>query len=208
MMTMSESLIEFASSVVERARRRGATAAEVYVRRGVETEIAVREGRIETLLEGGPKSVGLRVWRGERSAATYATDFSEEGLDRLVEDSLGLAALLDPVPEAALVDADRLCFESRDLDLFDAEVAKVSAEDKMDTVRETEAAALGRGAREAAGAGADGRVAARRDAARARPRAPRRSSVGNPRRCPRPRPRRCLPEVPWRHRSGALRCSA
>ena len=97
-----------ASDVVERAKRAGADAVEVYLRRGVETEVSVRNGAIETLQQGQPKSVGIRLWVGERSASTYATDDRPAALDGLIRGTLDLVKLTDPVPELALADAARM----------------------------------------------------------------------------------------------------
>lgn len=149
-----EQLKDFAASIVERAARAGATDAEAYVRRGVETDISVRNGKVETLTEGGPKSVGIRLWKGDRSASTYATDFSDDAIDRLIGDTLQLADITDPVPEQALIDAARLTDVVPDLDLYDAALLDVSAADKLALVRETESAALAADPRITASGGA------------------------------------------------------
>ena len=135
-------LSNFAASVVERAEKAGATAAEVYARHGLETEIQVRNGEIDQLQEGSPKSVGIRLWTGERSASTYATDFSHDAVERLIVDSLALAALTDPVPEAALVDAEHLATSIPVLSLSDATLRDVPAAEKLSIARRCEAAAL------------------------------------------------------------------
>ena len=148
------SLSSFATSVVDRAIAAGATAAEVYVRQGREAEIAVRNGGIEKLTEGAPKSVGIRLWVDDRSASTFATDFSDASIARLIAETLTLTKLVDPVPEAALIDAAYLASATPDLDLFDAGVAAVQAADKLARVRACEAAALGHDARVTTSGGA------------------------------------------------------
>lgn len=138
-----ETLRALAVSIVDRARKAGATDAEVYLRSGRESEIAVRSGKIETLTEGAPSSLGLRLWQGDRSASTYATDLSERAVDGLIRDTLELAALTDAIPEAALIDAEYLATSIPDLDLFDDALAGLSAADKLALVKATEEAALG-----------------------------------------------------------------
>jgi PmbA protein len=149
-----QSLLAFATSVVDRARAAGATAADVYVRHGLETEIQVRNGEIETLQEGSPRSVGLRLWVGDRSASTYATDFGDAAISRLIADTLELAELTDPEPEAALPDAALMVREVADLDLWDERLAHFTAAEKLDLARSTEAAAIGTDPRITASAGA------------------------------------------------------
>lgn len=149
-----DELKAFASSVVARALRAGATAAEAYVRRGTETDIAIRNGKVEMLTEGGPRSVGLRVWDGDRSASTYATDFSDRAIERLIADTRSLARLTDPVPEQALIEAKYLADSVPDLDLFDPALASVGADEKLALVRDAESAAMGFDRRITASAGA------------------------------------------------------
>lgn len=147
-MSRADELQEFAVKVVRRAESLGADAAEVFVRHGIETDIEVRNGEIDKLVEGGPKSVGVRVWRGDRSASTYGTDFSHGVVDRLISDALSLADLMDPVPEAALADADEMATgDVPELDLLDATVATVPASDKLAIAREVERVALDHDAR-------------------------------------------------------------
>ncbi len=143
-MSRVDELKTLATSVVERAVAKGATAAEVYVRHGLETDIEVRNGQIDKLVEGGPKSIGIRVWRAERNASTYGTDFSDQVVDRLITDALSLADLMDPVPESALADKSRMALgvEFPDLDLFDPTVATVPAAEKLAIAQQVEAAAL------------------------------------------------------------------
>lgn len=132
----------FATEVTERALAAGATAAEVYVRQGSEGSIQVRDGAIEELHEGHPKSVGIRLWQGAHVASTYATDFRDDAVHRLIADTLELAKLTDAVPEAALPDAAAVATEWPELDLYDAAQASRSAVEKLELARATEAAAL------------------------------------------------------------------
>ncbi|HKE32118.1 MAG TPA: DNA gyrase modulator, partial [Candidatus Angelobacter sp.] len=84
-------LREIASDVVSRAMKAGATAAEVVVREGSEFSTLVRLGQVETLKESGSRALGLRVFIGQRAASTYSSDFSQEGIERLVKGALELA---------------------------------------------------------------------------------------------------------------------
>ncbi len=64
-------LRDLAQDVVRRARAGGATAAECVVREGDEFSTLVRLGQVETLKEAGSRSIGVRVFRGQRAANTY-----------------------------------------------------------------------------------------------------------------------------------------
>lgn len=131
-----------ATRIVQQSLDAGADAAEVYLRQGHETEIEVRDGHIDKLVEGGLRSVGLRLWRGDRSASTYGTDLSDATIARLITDTLDLAPLTDPVPELALPERDLLATSFPDLDLFDDALSSLSADARLDAARATEAAAI------------------------------------------------------------------
>ena len=86
----------------------GATAAECVVREGDEFSTLVRLGQVETLKESGSKSIGVRVFFGQRAASTYSSDFSREGLDRMVKSALELAKITSEDPFGGIPAADQL----------------------------------------------------------------------------------------------------
>src|SRR6202795_1249316 len=86
-------LRQLAQDTVRRAMAGGATAAECVIREGDEFSTLVRLGQVETLKESGSKSIGVRVFHGKRAASTYSSDFSREGLDRMVKSALELAKI-------------------------------------------------------------------------------------------------------------------
>ena len=67
-------LRELASDLVRRAMSGGATAAECVVREGDEFSTLVRLGQVETLKEAGSRSIGVRVFNGQRAASTHSSD--------------------------------------------------------------------------------------------------------------------------------------
>src|SRR6478735_1586416 len=83
-------LRDLAASVVSRAMKAGATAAEAVVREGSEFSTVVRLGDVETLKESGSRAIGLRVFSGQRTASTYSSDFSDDGIQRLIKGALDL----------------------------------------------------------------------------------------------------------------------
>src|SRR5579863_4460564 len=88
---LKTNLKELAQDIVRRAMAGGATAAECVIREGDEFSTLVRLGQVEKLQESGSKSIGVRVFNGQRAASTYSSDFSRAGLDRMVQSALDLA---------------------------------------------------------------------------------------------------------------------
>src|SRR3974390_1568664 len=98
----STDLREVAQDIVARAMKSGASAAECVVREGDEFSTLVRLGQVETLKESGAKSIGVRVFFGQRAASTYSSDFSKEGLDRMLKSALELAKITSEDPFARI----------------------------------------------------------------------------------------------------------
>src|SRR6476659_10171117 len=135
-------LRELASDVVSRAMKGGATAAEAVVREGSEFSTVVRMGEVETLKESGSRAIGLRVFLGQRTASTYSSDFSENGLLRLVKGALDLARVNSEEVYAGIPEPDQLGSLPGDLKLYYDDVYSLPPEDRIDYARRAERAAL------------------------------------------------------------------
>src|SRR5712672_3552193 len=98
-------LKELAQDIVGRAMSGGATAAECVIREGDEFSTLVRLGQVETLKEAGSKSIGVRVFNGQRAASTHSSDFTRKGLDRMVKSALELARITSEDPYAGIPEA-------------------------------------------------------------------------------------------------------
>lgn len=134
-------LREIASDVVARAMKGGATAADAIVRDATEFSTVVRMGEVETLKEAGSRGVGLRVFKGKRAASTYSSDFSADGIERLVKGALDLARITSEDPFAGLPDADLMGSLPGDLKLYHDDVYSLPPEDRIDYARRAEQAA-------------------------------------------------------------------
>jgi len=110
-------LRELAQDIVRRAMNGGATAAECVVREGDEFSTLVRLGQVETLKESGSRSIGVRVFNGQRAASTYSSDFSTAALDRMVKSALGLSKITSEDPFGGIPEASQLGSLAGDLDL-------------------------------------------------------------------------------------------
>lgn len=135
-----------ATEVMQHALKLGATDAEVVAHEGEDFSAVVRLGQVETLKESGSRALGLRVFRGLRSASTSTSDLSREGLDRLVEGAIELSRITGEDPFAGLpeehefarvteaeVDALHLAFD----DVFEQPPVE-----RIEIARRCEAAAL------------------------------------------------------------------
>src|ERR1022692_3791410 len=131
-----------AQDIVRRAMAGGATAAECVIREGDEFSTVVRLGQVETLKEAGSRAIGVRVFQGQRAASTYSSDFSREGLDRMLKSALELSKITSEDPFAGIPEPSQLGSLSGDLDLYSADVYSLPGEERIDYARRTEKAAL------------------------------------------------------------------
>src|SRR5712672_2406292 len=135
-------LRDLAHDIVSRAMSGGATAAECVVREGDEFSTLVRLGQVETLKESGSRSIGVRVFNGQRAASTYSSDFSGPSLDRMVKSALELSKITSEDPFGGIPEASQLGSLIVDLDLSHEDVYSLPGPDRIDYARRAEKAAL------------------------------------------------------------------
>jgi PmbA protein len=97
---------------------------------------------LENLKEAGARGVGLRVLRGKRSGSAYTSDLSAEGIERMVDSALEIAAVTTEDPHAGLPEPSELGSIDRDLQMYSDDVALLETSWKIDQARQAEAAAL------------------------------------------------------------------
>ena len=115
-------LEQVARDLVDRAKRAGATSADVVVREADEFSTTLRLGKIESLKEAASKALGLRVLLGIRSASSFSSDFSEQSLGRLVERTIAMVRVTSEDPASGLPEASQLGCYPGDLALFSSDI--------------------------------------------------------------------------------------
>jgi PmbA protein len=133
---------DLASTVVSRAMKSGATAAEAVVRESSEFSTVVRMGEVETLKESGSRAIGLRTFLGQRTASTYSSDFSKDGIQRLISGAIELARVTSEDAYAGIPEPDQLGSLQGDLQLYYDDVYSLPPEERIDYARRAERAAL------------------------------------------------------------------
>jgi PmbA protein len=141
-MQVETDLKSLAQDIVARAMSGGASAAECVVREGDEFSTLVRLGQVETLKESGSRSIGVRVFFGQRAASTYSSDFSREGLDRMVKSALELSRITSEDPFGGIPEPSQLGSLSGDLGLYHEDVYSLPGPDRINYARRAEKAAL------------------------------------------------------------------
>jgi len=133
---------ELARDLLAKARRRGATEADLLIVHTDSSTTQVRLRDIESLKSAQERRLHLRVLFGKRSAATSTSDFSMRALDRLVEETSTLAQATAPDEYTGLPAPEAMVNAIPDLELYDEEAQEISVDDKIALVKQAEEAAL------------------------------------------------------------------
>ena len=136
----TQDLTQLASDMLARAKKRGATEADVVVADGDTFSVQVRLSAVDRLTKAREKRLGLRVFIGKRSATASTSDFSGESLDRLVADTCALESAVVADDVSGLPDAPAMAKNLPDLDLYDPTVLSTDAQ--IELAKRAEAAAM------------------------------------------------------------------
>jgi len=136
------SLRELGESLIDYARGCGADEAEVSVVDGYEFNVDVRKGKIETLIEAGSRSAGIKVRKDKRTAYASSSDLDTGTLRRLVRNAVRRAGLGNPDEFAGLAPLAEERNDAAALRLYDPEIARLDSKTKIALAIETERAAL------------------------------------------------------------------
>lgn len=139
-MNEEEKYLDFASEIVNRALKKGVDEAEVYLEKGNEFSLEIKDGEIETLQQSGSKGFGLRIFKSKKLAFGYSSDFSAESIDKLIDELIVLAGYSDSDDCNGLPSEDQKP-AVMDLGLYDDKLPLITTEEKIDIVRRMEGAA-------------------------------------------------------------------
>ncbi|HJQ26566.1 MAG TPA: TldD/PmbA family protein [Blastocatellia bacterium] len=132
---------ESAEQLAQEAVRRGASAAEVVMKRRQEFAVSVRLGEVEKIKESTDQGLGLRVLINGQQASVSCSDFSREAVLRLVDEAVELARATSIDESAGLPEASELAREIPALELYDEAVERLTTEEKIAMALRAERAA-------------------------------------------------------------------
>ena len=88
--------LDFLSSLVKKAEKGGADAADAVLFESMSLEVSYRLGKREDLERSESKDLGLRIFKGKKQAIVSSTDITASSLDELLERGLSMAAAMPP----------------------------------------------------------------------------------------------------------------
>jgi PmbA protein len=135
-------LLDVAARTIELARKAGATGAECTCSEGENFSVDVRLNEVETLTQSASRAAGLRVMVGRFTGSSYTSDLTRQGLSKLVESAMELAAITTEDPLAGLPDPQDLGKFEGDLDLFSDDIEQLAPQQRIEMALRAERAAL------------------------------------------------------------------
>ncbi|HVK51664.1 MAG TPA: metalloprotease PmbA [Pseudoxanthomonas sp.] len=111
-----ESLAGISQRLLELARARGATQAEVSCSEERGLNVNVRMGEVETVESNRDRGIGVTVYFGQRKGSASTADLREESLESTVEQACAIARYTEDDEAAGLADAARMAHDTREFD--------------------------------------------------------------------------------------------
>ncbi|MCB1887537.1 MAG: metalloprotease PmbA [Rhodocyclaceae bacterium] len=111
-------LSTIAESILDHARKLGASACETDVSEGFGQSVTVRKGETDTIEYNRDKGVGVTVYLGQKRGHASTSDFSQPALEAAVEAALQIARFTAEDDCAGLAEKELLATALPDLDLF------------------------------------------------------------------------------------------
>jgi len=133
---------EIARRAVQIALERGASDVECTLAEGEEFSAMVRMRSLERLKDAGSRAAGLRVLIGQRVGSSYTSDLSREGIRKLVDSAIDIAAISTEDTFAGLPDESELGAVCDDLGLYSPDIAAIDTDQRIEQARLTEEAAF------------------------------------------------------------------
>ncbi len=136
----SQSSIALLESLIAKAKRAGADAADAMLIDAAALSVGYRLGKVETLERAESGDLGLRVFVGRQQAAVSTTDRRAAALDEVVERAVAMAKLAPEDEFCGLAAPDEIAKDWPTLDMADD--YEPTAEEFIVIAREAEEAAL------------------------------------------------------------------
>ncbi len=111
-----EALAELSQRLLDSARARGASGAEVSCSEERGLNVNVRMGAVETVESTRDRGIGVTVYFGQRKGSASTADLREESLEATVEQACAIARYTEDDEAAGLADAALMAKEFPDLD--------------------------------------------------------------------------------------------
>lgn len=118
METFNESTFrDLTTSIIDQAKKMGATAVEAAVDMDTGFSINVRKNRVETIEHNKGKSLGVTVYFGHRTGSATTSDLKPEAINIMLDKACHIARFTEEDPFVDLADKELMAYDYPNLDL-------------------------------------------------------------------------------------------
>ncbi len=135
---MTSSYSQLARKVVDKAQNLGADQSEAFLIKSKDLTIDVRDGAVETLKLAEDRGLGVRVFRNGRIGFAYTSDIQDPAVDEIIRQALANSDKTSP-DQYNIMPGPGGQYAS--LDLYDPQIQKITADEKIDFAKTIEKAA-------------------------------------------------------------------
>ena len=111
-------LCNLTESIINQAKKMGATAAEVAASVDSGFSINVRKNEVETIEHSKGKTVGVTVYFGYRAGSATTSDLKPEAIKIMLEKACHIASFTEEDPFAGLAEKELMAYDYPNLDLY------------------------------------------------------------------------------------------
>ena len=141
---MHDALIKAATQAIEIAKVAGAQDCSARTTRNQSSEFRVRKGELEKAQQNTQRSLSLSIYADGRYSSHSTTDLRPDRLKAFVTEAVAMTRALEQDPHRTITDPSLFAnIPTDDLDLIDPEVQALTAEKRLELLKEIEASALG-----------------------------------------------------------------
>jgi len=115
---------------------------EASIVSGNEFSVEIRNGKIESLVEAGARHISFRLRKDQKTASAGSSNLEKNTLKQLVLHALDRALLTSSDPFAGLPEHADPPLSAENFELFDPEIGKMDAKEKIGLALKTEKIAL------------------------------------------------------------------
>lgn len=127
-------------ALLNKAKQKGASAAEASASFSEGFTVNVRKGEVDTVEFNRDKGLTLTIYCGQRQGIVSSSDLSEEALNHCLDKAWTIAQYTDEDPFAGLAPKDRMAQKAIELDLYHP--WKITPEEAIPLLKEAEAVAI------------------------------------------------------------------
>ena len=127
-------------ALLNKAKQKGASAAEASASFSEGFNVNVRKGEVDTVEFNRDKGLTLTVYCGQRQGVVSSSDLSEQALNHCLDKAWTIAQYTDEDPAAGLAPKQRMAPKEIDLDLYHP--WQITPEEAIPLLKEAEAVAI------------------------------------------------------------------